>query len=190
MVGSHIPLPRSLLTSCLRPLLAIALTLGLGVSPAIADTGQLELKVKSAFIYNFTKYITWPVSETNKPQTLLSVCVAKNSDIFELVEETIDGKVSIGRTVEVSLVRDRTALSGCDLVYAQDTRIAQEWRDELSAYGIVTIGEGGNFVDEGGVFGFVVLDGKMRFEINLAKAEKKGLKISSKLLSLAQRVVY
>ncbi len=190
MVGSQISLLRSLLISCPRAVLAMALSLGLGASPAIAESGQLELKVKSAFIYNFTKYITWPVNEADKSEGLLSICVAKNSDIFDLVEETIDGKISNGRTVEVSLVRDRTALSDCDLVYAQDSRVAQEWREELSSYGIVTVGEGGNFVDDGGVFGFVVLDGKMRFEINLAKAEKKGLKISSKLLSLAQRVVY
>jgi hypothetical protein len=54
---------------------------------------------------------------------------------------------------------------------------------------VLTIGETKDFVTKGGVIGFVVEKKKVRFEINLTAARRAKLKISSKLLRLAKRVI-
>jgi hypothetical protein len=54
---------------------------------------------------------------------------------------------------------------------------------------VLTVGETEQFVQDGGIIGFLLAEKKMRFEINLESAEKSGLKISAKLLALAKTVV-
>jgi hypothetical protein len=51
------------------------------------------------------------------------------------------------------------------------------------------VGETPNFVDHGGVLGFCMEGKKIRFEVNLDAAERTKVKVSSRLLLLARRVV-
>jgi hypothetical protein len=53
---------------------------------------------------------------------------------------------------------------------------------------VLTVGEGDDFIHQGGVIAFVVDDRHVRFDINLKAATNAGLKLSSKLLSVARFV--
>ena len=53
----------------------------------------------------------------------------------------------------------------------------------------MTIGETARFVDEGGAIGILIKNGKPGFEVNLGAATSAALKIRSKLLKRALRVV-
>ena len=57
--------------------------------------------------------------------------------------------------------------------------------DELKGNSILTVGETGDFIARGGLVRFKVDDARVRFEIDAQAAEKAKLRISSKLLSLA-----
>ena len=52
----------------------------------------------------------------------------------------------------------------------------------------LTIGETEGFATLGGIINLTVEENKVRFEINLLAANRAGLKISSKLISLARIV--
>jgi hypothetical protein len=54
---------------------------------------------------------------------------------------------------------------------------------------VLTVGETAGFLDAGGIIDFLLEDNKLRFEVNLDTAESADLKIGSRLLVLAQRVV-
>ena len=43
-------------------------------------------------------------------------------------------------------------------------------------------------IDQGSMINFVQVDGRVRFEVNVAVAEKSGLRLSSRLLTVATRV--
>ena len=53
---------------------------------------------------------------------------------------------------------------------------------------ILTLGETNGFCETGGVVQFVMRQRKVRFRINVTAAERAGLKISSRLLDLAEVV--
>jgi hypothetical protein len=53
---------------------------------------------------------------------------------------------------------------------------------------ILTVGEMTQFAARGGIIQFSMEDQHVRFDINLEAASRAGLKISSKLLALAQIV--
>jgi hypothetical protein len=43
-------------------------------------------------------------------------------------------------------------------------------------------------MDAGGIINFVTVDNRIRFEISVGNADRQGLKVSSRLLAVAQRV--
>jgi hypothetical protein len=53
---------------------------------------------------------------------------------------------------------------------------------------VLTVGEGTQFTQHGGMVGFISADRKVRFVVNLAAAEAEKLKLSSELLRLAVSV--
>jgi hypothetical protein len=54
---------------------------------------------------------------------------------------------------------------------------------------VLTVGEQENFLENGGNINFLRIAGKIRFEINLDSVKDNNLKIRSKLLKLAKRVI-
>ena len=50
---------------------------------------------------------------------------------------------------------------------------------------MLSTGDGEGFAQSGGIVGFTTRDNRVRFEINLARADEARLKISSQLLKLA-----
>ena len=58
----------------------------------------------------------------------------------------------------------------------------------LPASGVLTIGEAEGFAAQGGIINFKMEEGRVRFEINVEAATRENLRISSKLLTLAEIV--
>jgi hypothetical protein len=56
----------------------------------------------------------------------------------------------------------------------------------LHGVAILTVGESDQFIENGGMINFIIQGQKIRFKINAELARNAGLKISSKLLSLAE----
>ena len=53
---------------------------------------------------------------------------------------------------------------------------------------MLIVGDMEGFARSGGIINLVMTEGKVHFEINVSAAERAGLKISSKMLKLAQIV--
>lgn len=53
---------------------------------------------------------------------------------------------------------------------------------------VLTIGEAADFVEDGGMIGLFVAANRVQFAVNLGAAQSAGLKMSARMLQLAQRV--
>ena len=53
---------------------------------------------------------------------------------------------------------------------------------------ILTIGETGRFLDDGGIIKLRIVERRVRFDVNAAAADRVGMRISSQLLRLALEV--
>jgi hypothetical protein len=56
------------------------------------------------------------------------------------------------------------------------------------AQGTLTLGEGDGFVDAGGMIGILVVERRVRFDVNLEAARRGGIGLSAQLLRLARQV--
>jgi len=92
--------------------------------------------------------------------------------------------------VEVRTLRPTDALSTCHIAFVPVTERIQSVRivKGLKGASTLTVGEAEGFATLGGMINLTVEGNKLHFEVNLNAAERAGLKISSKLLSMAKIV--
>jgi hypothetical protein len=159
---------------------------------AVSGYGQAieEYKVKAAFLYNFAKFVEWPSQAFVTSTDPITVCVLGHNPFGNALEEVIHGKSIDGRSFEYRQVSDAESAGACQILFvaSSEGKHFRAIHGNLKALGILTVGEAQGFTADGGVINFKLDDGRVRFEINIEAAEHEQLRISSKLLSLAQIV--
>ena len=97
------------------------------------------------------------------------------------------GKQIDGHPLAFRDVADANSLQGCDLLYGSE-RTAVRW-DELiqrsTELGVLLVTDSPALADMGGHISLFLVDGKMRFKINIRGVRASGISLSSKLLNLA-----
>jgi hypothetical protein len=173
----------AILTAMITSRLIIALAgLALIVRPAEADEITAEYRLKAAYLYNFAKFVDWPYHATPS----LTLCVVGRDPFGSLLDEVMSGKSVAGRRIETRRLKGLNGIAQCDMLFVASSE-AKRLPAILESGGnqpVLTIGESPGFAAAGGMIGLVLSDGKLRFEINLAAAERARLRISSSLLRL------
>lgn len=146
---------------------------------------QDEYRIKAAFVYNFAKFVEWPAGSFKNPGDPIAICVMGNPFGDEL-ESTVRGKQVDDRRLIVREVTSVAETSGCHILFvAADARRLADVLDRVKKVPVLTVGESASFSADGGVIRFKLEHDKVRLEINTCAADRAGLRISSKLLSLA-----
>jgi hypothetical protein len=169
----------------LRFLVAAALFCEQALAGSPAAPVSLEYEVKAAFLLNFTKFIEWPPSAFASPEAPLLICIAGDDPFGHALDQIVEGETVNGHSVAVERVRADQQKT-CQVVYSGNNRSAAT--PPLAAVGVLTVGEGDEFIQQGGIIGFVIENRHVRFAVNLKAAANAGLKVSSKLLSVAKSV--
>jgi hypothetical protein len=167
------------------------LLLSLGVDPALfcqEANAPLEYQVKAAFLLNFTKFIEWPPAAFRQPDSPVSICVLGGDPFGSALDQIVSGEVVNGRKVVTQRIKNVPPPQTCQALFV--SRLEKDAGKILPGLGsgVLTVGEGENFIRDGGMIAFVIENRRVRFEINQAVAENSGLKLSSKLLSVAKVV--
>lgn len=163
---------------------------GLLAVNSYAQAAMEEYQVKAAFLYNFAKFVEWPSQAFKTSTDPITVCVLGRNPFGSALEDAIRGKAIEGRTFQYRQVSDAESASGCQILFvgSAESKHLHSLFGNLKPQGILTVGEVQDFALDGGVINFKLEDGRVHFEINLSAAEHEQLRISAKLLSLAQIV--
>jgi hypothetical protein len=161
----------------------------LGSVAAASPQPQLdEYQVKAAFLYNFAKFVEWPPQVFKDAADPIAICIAGETPIYAPLESAVSGKTVAGRSFAVRKASDAQHTAGCHILFIGLVERKRSPQILVGArqWGILTVGETPEFIADGGVINFKLEEGKVRFEISLKAAERQRLRISSKLLSLAE----
>jgi hypothetical protein len=154
-------------------------------SRLFAAPASLEYEVKAAFLLKFTKFVDWPATAFATAGTPLTICILGDDPFGRTLDQIVEGESVNGHRVAVERIRpDQT--KSCHVVYTGDTKPVAALTD--GSPGVLTVGEGDSFIQQGGIIGFIVDNRRVRFDINFKAANKAGVKLSSKLLSVARTV--
>jgi hypothetical protein len=152
---------------------------------------DFEYEIKAAFLYNFTKFVEWPAETFPHVSTPVSLCVFGEDPFGGSLDAVVQGETLNGHRLAVRRPRDLTAARECQVLFISGSEKgrASEALSALKGTSVLTVGEGKDFLDQGGVIRLFLEQSRVRFDINLDAAERNHLKISSKLLALARTVV-
>jgi hypothetical protein len=150
-----------------------------------------EYQVKAAFLFNFAKFVEWPPSSFSDASAPLRICVLGRDPFGEELRNITKEKVVNGRKLEVSQVPDLQLAKTCHVLFiaSSETARLKQIFESLRGTDALTVGDTKGFVEQGGMINFVLENNRVQFEVNRKAAEQVGLKISSKLLSVAKLVV-
>lgn len=181
-------LPVSFPTRLLLPILTLALLAFPFPTHASSDRPtSSEYEAKAAFLLNFTKFIEWPAASGAEADDPFSICIIGNNPFGKILDRLVEGETAGGRRIEIQSI-GRLPPNSCQVVFAGQS--SNELSKVLShlGRGILTVGEGDRFLRDGGMIAFVLDNRRVRFDINQSAAARAGLRISSKLLSVARFV--
>jgi hypothetical protein len=166
-----------------------------------AEDSNVEYKIKAGYLYNFTKFVTWP--EDNS-QTF-NLCIL-GDDPFGRIIDPIEKRSAFGRPIKLFRFNNlstfqQSALSGhkdtgnnrqCHILF-----ISASLDNKLSIKNVLasrdgdktlTVGENEGFATQGGMIGFVHRQDKIKLQVNMNTLKHSQLKISAKLLEVAELI--
>jgi hypothetical protein len=161
-------------------LIAFSLT---AAAPPMQTVAQ-EYNLKAAFIYNFTKYITWNGASENTNEFVIGIF--GNSPISVPLGEIARTKKVNDKKIIIRYFRTPQDISYCNILFVSRRNIypLSSVLQQVPS-GTLTIAEDDGMAAEGAAFNFVIEENRLKFEANLKAISAAGLKASSELLQHA-----
>jgi len=162
--------------------------IGVACAGFAAQPEAEEYEVKGAFLLNFVKFVDWPPQVFKGPGEPIAICVLGQNPFGPGLDRAARKTVVAGRTVTVRQVSDRQQASQCQIVFmgASERKRSRAWLEALRGGSVLTVGEAEGFLANGGVINFKLEGERVRIEISTEAADRAGLHISAKLLSMAR----
>jgi hypothetical protein len=173
----------------IKRLLVLA-TLLFGVRVEAQQAPMGEAQVKAMFVYNFLKFVEWPVDASLSAKDPFVVLIIGEGATADATEQFLESKSIGDRPLVVRRIRwdQPLASARAAFVVEPDAKRLHRVLDAAASAGVLTIGEGESFTTHGGVIGLLVEDRKVRFDVDTTAAQVAGLRVSSKLLALTRAV--
>jgi hypothetical protein len=163
-----------------------------GILLALTALAQIidEYQVKAAFLYNFAKFVEWPDSAFKSGKDPMHICVLGQDPFGSALEEAVSGKTLLGRSFVVADISDPGRAAECQLLFvgSSERKRLRSIFKAIQTGGVLTVGDTDDFAAQGGMVNLKLEGRRIRLEINLEAAGKAKLRISSKVLNLAQIV--
>ena len=161
-----------------------------GASLAVDLHPPGEYEVKAAFLYNFTKYVEWPVPAFRESGDSLVICVLGRDPFGSILDETLRGESVHAKKLAIRRLARVDEAAGCHVLFvsSSEERDVARILKAIEVTSVLTVGEVEGFAERGGIVNLRKEQNKVRFDINVEAAERSGLKISSQLLKLGKIV--
>lgn len=153
-----------------------------------AQDSQSEYKLKSVFIFNFTRFVDWPASSFTSETSPFIIGVSGKNPFNNYLEQTVSGEMVGKHPIQIKYIPDINQAGGCHLLFISSNEISKvkEFINSNLQSPTLTVSDMPEFNVIGGMIRFFYDNNKIRFEINTAPVKQANLNISSKLLSVAK----
>jgi hypothetical protein len=147
-----------------------------------------EYEVKAAYLYYFAKFVDWPVQVFSTNNSSIIIGVARGDLLGPVLGKTITGKTAQNRSIWIHHPKTLDEWRSCNIVFfsSSETGRATSILENLEGRPVLTVCERGPEERSKCIINFVMEGGRVQFEVDTKKAEKAGIKISSKLMVVAR----
>ena len=175
---------------CVRALAALLLAPAHGARAQV-EAEATEYQIKAAFLYKFIAYVEWPQGTNPWPEGSLVIGVIGSNPLADELAGIVEHKNAPGRQVMVRRLQPRQSTDGLHVLFiGKDANpVAEEVLNVTRTKPVLTVTESEAAFAMGSVINFVVVADKIRFDVALQRAELNSIKISSRLLAVARKVL-
>lgn len=172
----------------------LVLGIGLSIDEASAQevvnassntqTATLEYAVKANYLYKFAPFVEWPVEVFATSTSPFNICIAGNDPFGALLNDAVSGQRINDHPIAIRRIGVALDDFDCHVLYAGSSPQTSKMLERFKNKPVLTVTDASQGVG-GGIIQFVMTQGRIRFNIDLAAAAQSGLIMSSKLISLA-----
>jgi hypothetical protein len=175
----------------LAGMLAIAASM-LWHDPARADTdaSDIERRVKAAFLYKFLMYTEFPATAFPDTSAPVVIGVAAADAMAHELGRLVMGRTVNRRPIVVRSLRETEAPDGLHMLFVggrDGSRLARMPKAGQPA-SMLVVTEAPNGLQYGSVINFRIVAERVRFDVSLDAADENHIKLSSRLLTVANHV--
>jgi hypothetical protein len=155
------------------------------------NSTSAENKIKATFLYNFPQYVEWPTNAFEGASSPFIIGIIGADPFGTFIDELVRGEKTGGHPMTVRRFKSVADISSCHLLYvgAAERESIPAILQQLDHKPVLTVGESSaEFASRGGMISFIPVGKKMRFQVNVIACETAQLKVSSKLLRMADLV--
>jgi hypothetical protein len=147
-----------------------------------------EYEIKAAFLFNFAKFVEWPPQAVNDTVRSFVIGILGKDPFGDALEQTIGEKTVRGAVIRITRLSRLGDLRSCDILFISESEQNNlpGILEKIADQSILTVSDMPDFAGRGGMIHLYTENNKVRFIIHTQAAEKAGLKLSAKLLTLAK----
>ncbi len=190
--------------AALRALLTCATLVGLSDFPASIATRtagaqeqsvlipERECKVKYVYLYSFALLTRWPARAFDQTDDPFVIGVLGQKPFGRVLDEIARRKRLSGRRIVIRRFQNMEEYKPCHILYVTRTVPPEEVpgiTQTLENQSVLLVGETPDFEKSGGVIGFEIESGNVKFNLNMKAARQRHLVITARLSRLANRIV-
>jgi len=166
--------------------MAATLLLMLPLSAMSAQSADvtLENRVKAAYVYNILKFTHWQNLKLDEISSPINICILGEDSIAEALEP-VTKKTAQGRSISLETIGTFDSQKRCQVLFVSSDKHNKNIIEKAGEAGALTLSSHDYFAVDGGMIGFVIRDGKVHMEVNVAALRQAGIKLSSKLLEIS-----
>jgi hypothetical protein len=155
-----------------------------------AAAQPLEHEVKAAFLFKFLSFVEWPPAALGAAGAPLVIGVAGADDAAAALAQMAAGRSAQNRPVEVRRLREGEPSAGVHMLFLARGMAPRLRELARAAPGqpLLIVCEWEGALDQGAAINFVLAEGRVRFEAAPDAAERRGVRISSRMLAVALNV--
>jgi hypothetical protein len=178
-----------------RPILFWIAAILTSLRPAAAEVPASH--AMASYLTLFARYVEWPAGTGGEAATRRPFVVGVlGHDPFGGVLEMAFARREVdGRPITVKRVGSAVEARACDLVFIsrEESRRLVLWLAELADAPVLTVSDAEPALENGAAVVLVVENtpagDKLRFDVNLTAVERAGLKVSSRMIVSARRIL-
>ncbi len=171
--------------------LLVALAAGAIPARAEDDAGVLERRVKAAFLYKFASYVDWPAAAFPGADSPMRIGVCGADSLAADLAQLVEGRTAAGHRVAVVRVKPDDDLAGLHILFVGASEIARlpVILSAVPRRPVLVVTDSNGALALGSMINFRLVEGRVRFRIARQAAERHGLRLSSRLLAVAEDVI-
>jgi hypothetical protein len=134
--------------------------------------------------------VEWPAASASAAGAQFNVCVLGTDPFGQLLDNALKGETIRGVPMMAKRIAGPWESGSCRVLYIGSST-AGRLKAALAALrtsSVLTVSDASDFTRLGGMIQFVLQGNKVRFEINLAAAQRASLSVSSELLKVATAI--